>query len=254
MTASPRDKQCAIAVMAKAPREGAVKTRLVPPLSFAQAAELSRGFLRDITENIRLAARRAPIAGFVAFAPAGVEALFEGVLAPGTGLLLADGALEAEPEVEGFGRCLLQTLRDLLSMGYGSAIVLNSDSPTLPTALLCAAAESLARPECGIVLGPAEDGGYYLLGTRRADAHLFKKIAWSTDQVAEQTRQRAAERGLAVRELPSWYDVDDRQGLSQLIGDLGRVDPMLSLAPFAAPATAATLRNLGLLTAAGVTS
>src|ERR1700681_1728635 len=102
-----RRPDCAIGIMAKAPRPGFSKTRLCPPLHPEQAAALSAAFLRDITENIALAARQLPIAGYVAYAPPGQEALFAGHLAAGTGLLLADGAPPMPPDVQGFGRCLL---------------------------------------------------------------------------------------------------------------------------------------------------
>ena len=101
---------CAIAVMAKAPLPGRVKTRLVPPLTSEAAAALSRSFLGDITENIRLAARHAAIRGYVAYAPAGAEPLFDGVLAAGTGFVRADGAVELPPRVQGFGRALLHAM------------------------------------------------------------------------------------------------------------------------------------------------
>lgn len=239
MIAAERAGICAIAVMAKAPREGAVKTRLVPPLDFASAARMSRAFLRDITENIRLAARFEPIHGYVAYAPVGVESLFDGCLAEETRLILADGAPESEAGVVGFGRCLLQTMRDLLAMGYGSAVVLNSDSPTLPNERLRETARLLARDDDHIVFGPADDGGYYLLGARAPHAHLFRDIAWSTDQVADQTRERAREASLRVTELASWYDVDDRRGLSRLTADLaGTAAPQSYAAPFTAAALA----------------
>src|SRR5690348_1936772 len=92
---------CAVAVMAKAPREGRAKTRLCPPLRPDQAAQLSGAFLRDITENIALAARAVPIHGFVAYAPAGEERAFDGHLADGTALVLADGSLPMPCGVEG---------------------------------------------------------------------------------------------------------------------------------------------------------
>ena len=83
---------CTIGVMAKAPIPGRAKTRLTPLLTPQEAAALSAAFLRDVTENVRLAARRAPIQGCIAYAPAGAEALFDGHLAEGTGLVLADGS------------------------------------------------------------------------------------------------------------------------------------------------------------------
>ena len=79
-----RNATCAIGVMAKAPQPGLAKTRLCPPLAPAQAAALSAAFLRDITENIALAAQSAPIAGCIAYAPSGAEACFDGHLASGT--------------------------------------------------------------------------------------------------------------------------------------------------------------------------
>src|ERR1700709_2834255 len=191
---------CAIGVMAKPPRPGFSKTRLCPPLCPEQAAALSAAFLRDVTDNIALAGRQVPITGYIAYAPEGQEARFDGLLAPGTGLLLADGSPLMPPNVQGFGRCLLHAILAMLARGHGSAVVLNSDSPTLPTALLVRAAQALAVSGERVVLGPADDGGYYLLGMKAAHAHLFADIAWSTDSVAETTRLRAAALGLGVVE------------------------------------------------------
>lgn len=157
---------------------------------------MSAAFLRDITENIALAAREAPIQGYVAYAPAGLERLFAGHLAPGTGLLVADGSPDMPAGVAGFGRCLLHATRSLLAQGFGAACVLNSDSPTLPTALLRQAAAWLTAPGDRAVLGPAEDGGYYLLGLKAPHAAMFTDIVWSTDAVAELTRARARAIGL----------------------------------------------------------
>jgi rSAM/selenodomain-associated transferase 1 len=235
---------CAIAVMAKAPRAGLSKTRLVPPLDHAGAAALSAAFLRDITENIAAAG----LVGYVAYAPAREAALFEGILAHGTSLLLADGNLALPPRVQGFGRSLLHALRAALARHAG-ACLLNADSPTLPTALLRRAADALAGPGDRVVLGPAEDGGYYLIGAKTAHAHLFEDIDWSTDQVAEQTRDRTRALGLELVELPSWYDVDDRASLSRLRAELA-APPGGALTPYHALATAECVRRLDLTAAA----
>ena len=240
--------RCAIAVMAKAPQAGRSKTRLVPPLDPAQAAALSAAFLRDITENIAAAARLAPIDGYIAYAPAGFEALFHGHLADGTRLVLADGSPPMPPGVNGFGRCLLQTIDTLLAEGYGAACVLNSDSPTLPTAVLAEAARRLAAPGDRAVFGPAEDGGYYLLGLKASHAALFTGIDWSTEHVAAQTLARAAAAGLEVASLPTWYDVDDAGALARLLAELAA--PPGAVTPFPAPATAACLTTFGLGVAA----
>jgi rSAM/selenodomain-associated transferase 1 len=234
---------CAIAVMAKAPQPGRSKTRLVPPLTPEQAAALSAAFLRDMTENIALAARRQPIHGSIAYAPAGLEALFAGHLARGTGLVLADGNLDLPSGVRGFGKCLLHAIQTLLAQGYGSACVLNSDSPTLPTGFLERAAAALGEPGERVVLGAAEDGGYYLLGLKSPDAHMFADIDWSTERVAAQTRARARARGLPVVELGTWYDVDDRVSLNRLMAEL---DDGTSDVAYRAPATSAVIERLGL--------
>ena len=99
-------------------------------------------------------------------------------------------------------------------------MVLNSDSPTLPTAFLVETAEMLARPGERAVLGPSSDGGYYLLGLKTAHRRLFEDIAWSTERVAAQTLERAREIGLDVHMLPVWYDVDDIEGLRRLAGEV----------------------------------
>jgi uncharacterized protein len=244
MEETPRPDICAIAVMAKAPQPGRAKTRLVPPLDPAGAAALGAAFLRDVTENIACAGREAPIAGCVAYAPAGQEALFDGVLAPGTRLLLADGSPPMPTRVQGFGRSLLHAMQTAFASGYGAVCLLNADSPTLPTEVLRRAAHILMAPGDRVVLGPAEDGGYYLIGAKAPHAHLFEDIDWSTDRVAAQTRARAGALGLDLVELPRWYDVDDRSALLRLLADLEAPDG--SLAAYPAPATSACVRRLGL--------
>ncbi len=228
--------------MAKAPRPGFCKTRLTPPLSAEQACALSRAFLQDVTANLAAAAREAPITPYVAYAPAGDEALFDGILAPGTRLLLADGSGTMPDGVSGFGRCLLHAVRALLAEGFDSVCVLNADSPTLPTAHLVQAAGLLADAQAGAVMGAAEDGGYYLLGMRAAHAGLFSDIAWSTDVVAGQTRARAASAGLVLEALPPWYDVDDLAGLRRLLADVEAPDGVA----YGAPATRSCVSRLGL--------
>ncbi len=237
---------CAIGVMAKAPQAGRSKTRLCPPLTHAQAAALSAAFLRDITENIAEAARQAPIRGLIAFAPLGTEALFDGHLAEGTGLIPAIGRDDMPDDVTGFGRCLLHAIEGMLEAGHRAACVLNSDSPTLPTQILIDAARLLLAPGERVVLGPAEDGGYYLLGMQKVHAPLFADIAWSTDTVADATRDRARALGLELVELPLWYDVDDHAALLRLLDETGDAPPAGPLAPTPAPATAAALAHLGL--------
>jgi hypothetical protein len=209
---------CAIGVMAKYPRPGHSKTRLCPPLRPEQAAQLSAAFLRDTTESIAAAALSAPIVGYAAYAPSGTEEALAPHLASGTSCVLADGSAPAPQGVEGFGRCLLHAIQQLFMAGHDAACVLSSDTPTLPTDMLVAAATVLlAGDERRVVLGACDDGGYYLLGMRLPHARLFADIAWSSSSVAATTRTRIAELGLDLVELPLWYDIDDAAALGRLM-------------------------------------
>jgi len=230
--------------MAKAPLPGAVKTRLVPPLRSDDAAALGASFLRDVTENVALAARDEAIHGYVAYAPSGSERLFDGMLASRTRLVLADGAGISAPSIDGFGRCLLHAAEALFARGHGAVCLLNSDSPTLPTTLIARAASALAAAGDRVVLGPADDGGYYMLGMKALHVHLFEDIAWSTPAVAAQTRQRAHALGLPITELAAWYDVDDGAALRRLFRELEAKWKGVGLAPYPAPATAACIERL----------
>jgi len=202
--------------MAKTPRVGEVKTRLVPPLSAEDAAALSAAFIRDAAENIACAAKVAAIDGYVAFAPPDAEAEFRRLLGPAMGLIASPGA--------GLGASLYDAAADLLADGYGSVCLINSDSPTLPTAILIEAVRTLSLPGDRLILGPAEDGGYYLIGLKRAHPRLFEDIAWSTSQVFGQTQERARELALPVARLPVWYDVDDIASLERLQSALRKTD------------------------------
>ncbi|WP_284946614.1 TIGR04282 family arsenosugar biosynthesis glycosyltransferase [Acidisoma cladoniae] len=228
---------CAIGVMAKAPQAGRSKTRLCPPLHPEEAAALSAAFLRDTTETIAIAAKSAPITPYAAYAPAGSEAMVARHLAEGTHLLLADGSSPMPEGVSGFGRCLLHAIHGMLDAGHTAACVLSSDSPTLPSALLIQAAEILMAPGDRAVLGPADDGGYYLLGLKAPHAAMFADIAWSTGSVADATRARAQSIGLELVEIAPWYDVDDAASLEVLLA--GRDGD-------AAPCTMAAIDRLGL--------
>jgi hypothetical protein len=225
--------------MVKSPRVGYSKTRLCPPLRPEQAARLSAAFLRDTTETIRAAAASVPIAGYAAYAPAGTEEGLTPHLAPGTPLILADGSVPAPAGVEGFGRCLLHAVRALFDRGHAVACLLSADTPTLPTATLVTAATLLLTgSERRAVIGACDDGGYYLLGMRRPHPDLFADIAWSTDTVAAQTRDRAAALGLDLVELPLWYDIDDAESLDRLVQETSGSD--------AAPWTRHAIGALGL--------
>ncbi len=234
----PSNESCAIGIMAKVPRPGHSKTRLCPPLRSEQAASLSAAFLRDSTANVAEAARSAPIVGYAAFAPSGIEEALIPHLAHGTRRVLADGDIPPAPGVDGFGRCLLHAIQQLFGAGHTAACVLSSDTPTLPTQYLVAAATALlGGDDRRVVLGACDDGGYYLLGMRRPYARLFADITWSTSAVAAATRARVAELGLDLVELPIWYDIDDAASLERLMREISR---------YGAASTQHAVRALGL--------
>lgn len=223
--------------MAKASEPGRTKTRLVPPLTFHEASALNTAFLRDVAGNILAAAERANIAGYIAFGPPGSGSFFKEELPAEIGLF--------ETWYPNFGDCLYNALDQLLIRGHATAIVLNSDGPTLPTSLLIEAVNVLGQPGERVVLGPSEDGGYYLLGLKTNHRRLFEEIDWSTDRVARQTLERAVEIRLPVHVLPTWYDVDDTTTLTQLKAELldGKSFDA-NLIPFGAPQTTHLMRTL----------
>ena len=174
--------KCAIAVMAKAPRPGRVKTRLQPALTPEAAMALSAAFLRDITENIRAAAREAPIDGWIAYAPAGLEMLFNGMLASGTWLVLADGAIEPPDAVSGLRPLPAArgtgAVRAALRCGV-PAELRQSHAADRDARARRAGAGRARRPR-----GAGAGRGRRLLRHRHESArtrHLFADIAWSTE-------------------------------------------------------------------------
>jgi rSAM/selenodomain-associated transferase 1 len=234
---APSERGCGIAVMAKASIPGRTKTRLVPPLTAAEAAQLNTAFLQDVSHNLLAAGRHANIHGYMAYGPPGSQQFFLDTLPPGIGLI--------ESWYPNFGDCLFRAIQVLLAAGHESAVVLNSDSPTLPTSLLVETAQVLARPDDCAVVGPSTDGGYYLLGLKHTHHRMFEDIDWSTEHVARQTIERAKEIGLPVHRLPEWYDVDDIEALRQLHGDLfeGR-SPNGRLVPYRAQRSTALMSEL----------
>jgi rSAM/selenodomain-associated transferase 1 len=233
-----RASQCALAVMAKAPRAGKVKTRLAPPLTLAQAAAINVCFLRDTTESIGLVAGSGRAAGVISYTPVGDEALFDNLLPAEFALIPQRG--------DGFGERLLATAEDILACGYGSVCLIDSDSPTVPTSVFERAVAELERAGDRVVVGPSHDGGYYLIGLKSAHAEVFASIHWSTATVFEETVAAASVANLEVVVLPLWYDVDDAASLEILKDELLRKTPPLFTTIPGCPArhTREFLRNL----------
>lgn len=238
LTPRALDSFCALSIMAKAPKAGSVKTRLVPPLTHEEAAALNVCFLKDTAANIGEFTHSHLCEGVAVYTPEGTEHLFHELLPSEFKLLLQRG--------EGFGARLFHAAKDLLATGYGSVCLIDSDSPTLPQAALATAITALSRAGDRIVLGPAEDGGYYLIGLKQAHARLFMEIEWSTEKVLTQTMERAQELNLEIVLLPFWYDVDERASLRQLCNELfgsRRSDSVIS-GGYQAPHTRSYLAGL----------
>jgi rSAM/selenodomain-associated transferase 1 len=193
-----------VAIMAKTPRAGSVKTRLCPPLTADEAAGLYRCFLLDKIEQVRgLGCAQAAIA----YTPADGRREFE-ALAPD--FLLVD---QREGDL---GARLGQSFASLFASGYAAALVIDSDTPTLPTSILRDAVRLIRTSGVDVVVGPTEDGGYYLVGLQAPQPELFRDVAWSTSAVLGETIRRAKAKGLTIACLPSWFDVDTPADLEQL--------------------------------------
>ena len=220
---------CALAIMTKAPRAGKVKTRLTPPLTAEEAAELNICFLRDTAAAIVGAGAGAR--GIGCYTPVDAEAAYRAIF-PSDFLLIAQRGSDLSER-------LIFAVQDLLAVGFSSVCLIGSDSPTIPASTFAEAVRVLSRPNDCVVLGPSNDGGYDLVGLKKMHRRIFEEISWSTKSVMEQTLRRASEIGLSVHLLPAGYDVDDRVALRRLCHDL-----LDSNEEIAAPATRKFLREL----------
>jgi rSAM/selenodomain-associated transferase 1 len=190
-------------VVAKAPRVGSAKTRLCPPLTPEQAAQLYRGFLLD---SLELAARVRYATVRVICPDSGMAEELAAIIPPGCDLVA-----QAEP---GLGAALEECFRSGLADGHEAVAVIASDNPTLPSDLIEQAFDRLAQHD--VVLGPTEDGGYYLVAARAVHPSLFRDMAWSNETVLEETLRRCETAGLRADQVRRWYDVDTPEALAEL--------------------------------------
>jgi hypothetical protein len=196
----------ALLVIAKRPAPGQTKTRLTPPLSPEQAAQLYECFLSDTLA----VARAAPdVTRLINYAPDEAKDYFR-ALAPDFGLVPQIGA--------DLGERLDNALTHCLSDGFTRAVIMDSDSPTLPAAHLAQAFHALE--EADVVLGPCDDGGYYLIGLKRPAPRLTREVMMSTPHVLRDTLALARRLRLKTALLPTWYDVDTSAELSRLRSEL----------------------------------
>ena len=204
-----------LVIVAKAPRPGHSKTRLVPPLAADEGAALSRAFLLDtVTLGLSLNWESVWVVH-----PAGDGPLLEAMLPRGVRCVQQTG--------NGLGAALRGVCDTCFADGCQRVVLIDSDSPTLPSAVLHAAEQQLATHN--VAIGPSADGGYYLLALRQPQPALFDGIAWSTPAVYQQTLARAAELGLSVADIDEWYDVDTPADLARLEADLRSQPPHVAV-------------------------
>jgi len=196
----------ALVFMAKWPQPGRAKTRLCPPLSPQQAADMARALLLDTLAE----AARAEADRWLAYAPAGARGQFFALVGPEVGLLEADAA--------DLGGALWRAQSAAFAHGYGRVALVASDIPHLEARRYAETFAALDRAD--VAVGPSGDGGYYLLAARRPTPALFEGIDWSTEAVYRQTRERAAGAGLTVAALGPCDDVDTAADLAWLRGVL----------------------------------
>lgn len=207
----------ALVLFMKAPRPGTVKTRLTPRVTMDEAAELYRAFILDTLHLAQhLAQRTTGATLFVAWTPDDGQAELTAAL--------------GDPEVNWLrqrgrhlGKRMSNAFAALRQDGWEKTVVLGGDSPLIPPAYVEEAFEALDRHD--VVLGPADDGGYCLIGLgcldRRKNAdgrydRLFESIHWGTGRVLRQTRAAIRSCGLSCHELPVWHDVDRPADLDRL--------------------------------------
>jgi hypothetical protein len=198
MAHHPNCDRLALLVFVKYPEPGKVKTRLASIIGANLAAQLYSEFIRatfSFVQQIEAAAR------FVAFTPAEKEQEFRE-------LFPEPFQWFAQIDSVDLGARIHHAIRYVQQAGCSHVLSIGTDSPSLPAEYLDQAAAALASND--LVLGPATDGGYYLIGLKNAPpSELFTGIAWSTERVLHQTLQRAGQLRMSVHLLPSWYDVDD---------------------------------------------
>ena len=219
-----REEENRIAVFVKAPVPGQVKTRLCPPLSAAQAATLYAAFVADTLKTARSVAGASAAVCYAA--AGGFPDLGWLQDEPAPPFFLQRGA--------GLGQKLQACFGDVFAAGGRKAVAIGSDTPHLSAGALREAFALLDAND--LVLGPAADGGYYLIGLKAPADSLFEGVSWSTPQVLGETVLRAGRAGLRVGYLPELFDVDTAADLEELKRECARSG--------AAPATREALRAL----------
>lgn len=207
----------AVGIICKTPQAGGSKTRMAPVLGLSGAAELATCFFKDVAAAINGVPEDLGRRGYAVYSPAGSEDALRKLIPADFGLLCRKDA--------NLGVVLEGATAELLALGHDCAILVNGDSPTLPSEAIAQTISALRRPGERIVLGPALDGGYYLIGMTRVHSAVFHDIPWSTPDVLTATLRQAGQAGIAVERLPMWYDIDELESLKILIDEFKGLPP-----------------------------
>jgi len=194
-----------LGVFVRVPEPGAVKTRLTPPLSPEEACRLYQAFVHDLFARI---GRIKKVRGTV-FYTGGDPGDIKDIIPNSYGLCAQQGVSLGERLTAAFDR--------LLGTEGRTAVIIGSDSPDIPVQYIKRAFLKLKHKD--VVLGPAADGGYYLVGLRSPAPAIFDDVDWGTQLVLDQTLQRIKSQDLTLSVLPLWYDVDTPASL-QLLRDM----------------------------------
>lgn len=200
-----RRRSTAVVVMARAPWTGG-KTRLGAVADDAAHADLRRALFLDTLDRVTAV---SGVAHIVACAPADASERMRDLAGPAIDVIAQRG--------RDLGERLTYVFEDAFRLGFEHVVVVGSDLPDLPCRLVDDAARRLRERTQQVVLGPAGDGGYYLVGLNKPCPALFEQIAWSTQRVLEQTRSAAIAAGLNVTLLEPWADVDEADDLERFI-------------------------------------
>ena len=198
-----------VIVFAKYPQLGKVKTRLAVEVGAELATALYHHFIKLTVALVSQVTNARP---WLAVSPQSRKKHFENEYLPSGWQLL----IQRGPDL---GSRLIHAFHAGFERGAQNVLIIGSDSPTLPGSYLDEAFDQLENTD--VVIGPASDGGYYLIALKEPHDALFSGIHWGMPQVLQQTLKVAKECGLAVHLLPQWYDVDDLAGLRQAAGDDG---------------------------------
>jgi hypothetical protein len=196
----------ALAVMLKYPVPGRVKTRLTPALTPAEAAALYGCFIKDFFPRAASLECADTFGAYGLVKGADDKEKLVALLGTDTPLIAQEGS--------NLGERLRNLFAALFQGGYERVVVVGSDSPDLPGEYIEEAFALLGEAE--LVLGPALDGGYYLIGLKTLIGGLFDSIEWSTARVLDQTLTRAKDAGAVCRLLKPWHDIDTPEDLRLL--------------------------------------